>query len=66
VSRRAIFAFSAPIVTYACANVFSPGHEKERLMSFNAIPLPVLLGTMGLLAVVMVYFIVARKFGKKK
>jgi hypothetical protein len=66
VSRRAIFAFSAPIVTYACANVSSPRHEKEPLMSLNAIPLPVLLGTMGLLAVVMVYFLVARKFGKKK
>jgi hypothetical protein len=34
-------------------------------MSISAIPLPVLLGTLGLLSVVMVYFVVARKFGKK-
>ena len=33
---------------------------------FNADHLPVLLGVMGLLAIVMVYFVVARKFGKKK
>jgi hypothetical protein len=34
-------------------------------MSIDFIPLPVLLGTLGVLAIVMVYFLVARKFGKK-
>jgi hypothetical protein len=39
--------------------------EGALLMSINAIPLPLLLATMACLAIVMVYFVVARKFGKK-
>jgi len=34
-------------------------------MSISAVPLSLLLGTMACLAIVMVYFVVARKFGKK-
>jgi hypothetical protein len=34
-------------------------------MNISAIPLPVLLGSMAVLAIVMVYFVVGRKFGKK-
>ena len=46
--------------------VSSAGHMRELfLMSIDFIPLPVLLGTMAVLAIVMVYFIVGRKFMKK-
>jgi hypothetical protein len=41
-------------------------HVKElSVMSIDFVPLPVLLGTLGVLAIVMVYFIVGRKFTKK-
>jgi hypothetical protein len=39
--------------------------EELLVMSIDFIPLPVLLGTLGVLAIVMVYFIVGRKFTKK-
>ena len=58
--------FSSDCDLCLCNVVSSPGRKQEHVkMSIDFIPLPVLLGTMAVLAIVMVYFVVGRKFKKK-